>query len=530
MAEKSLNELPRDLRALLPKAMRPCQRENFDYAIELFNQMLAEPGLYECARRFARRRRKKAGSGRGFIKKMLSSAGSTPLVAKGQMALRKDPAEALQIAEQILNSDPEQLGGAQAGRRGRHRAGIAAAPPSCRWRFWSGTRPRTVNVAIQLANALADARAKSGAPRRSWRSFTGSTRPTTSWPRRSRTSPPAKPWTKAATTRWRTAPARTATFSRTKRRRSPSNSRIARSRPKTSPSGSSRNTRRGSKTEPNNLKLLRYLAELYTQKKAVRPRVGLLRAIKASDVGSDASLDRSIAETIGAEIRPPDFAARSERAGLRGQIGQAPGRETGLPTGRVPKARRAISDRPANPVRAGPALFSGGQDQRGHPGVSEVPVQSPPAHRRDELPGAVLCQAQDVRPRRAHLAGRPQGKTGLRRGEEGVDLQSRLRPREHGQERGSHRAIQAHLRDGHRLQGRRGEGGCVLRGQGKRRAEVRSPNEFDGGVYRSRFSRNSARASSATALPRNRLAGRQRRVRVSRSAIRRDFSNPTIDG
>ena len=45
MAEKSLNELPRELRMLYTKGHDALQRDNFDYAIDLFNQVLAkQPG------------------------------------------------------------------------------------------------------------------------------------------------------------------------------------------------------------------------------------------------------------------------------------------------------------------------------------------------------------------------------------------------------------------------------------------------------------------------------------------------------
>ena len=49
MAEKSVNDLPRDLRVLFTKGNEALQRDNFDYAIDLFNQILArEPALYDC--------------------------------------------------------------------------------------------------------------------------------------------------------------------------------------------------------------------------------------------------------------------------------------------------------------------------------------------------------------------------------------------------------------------------------------------------------------------------------------------------
>ena len=59
-----------------------------------------------AARRCAPRNSRNAGSGGGFFKKMWSGAGSSPQVAKAKMAMGKNPAEAMAIAEQILNGDP----------------------------------------------------------------------------------------------------------------------------------------------------------------------------------------------------------------------------------------------------------------------------------------------------------------------------------------------------------------------------------------------------------------------------------------
>src|ERR1041385_8296054 len=107
MAEKGLNDLPRDVRVLFTRGNDALQRDNFDYAIDLFNQVLTrEPALYECRKALRTAQLRKAGAARGIFKKLLSNASSSPLVARGEMALRREPAEALPIAEQILNNDP----------------------------------------------------------------------------------------------------------------------------------------------------------------------------------------------------------------------------------------------------------------------------------------------------------------------------------------------------------------------------------------------------------------------------------------
>src|SRR5664280_1750435 len=156
MAEKSLNELSRDLRMLFTKGNDALQRENFDYAIDLFNQILAkEPGLFECRKALRTAQMRKAGAGRGFFKKMLSNAGSQPMVAKGHMALSKDPAEALRIAEQILNGDPHSSGA--------HKLVVEAAtaldlPKTAvlSLEVLAANSPKDRDVAIKFANALAD--------------------------------------------------------------------------------------------------------------------------------------------------------------------------------------------------------------------------------------------------------------------------------------------------------------------------------------------------------------------------------------
>src|SRR5436190_5912880 len=111
MAEKSLNELPRDLRVIYTKGTEALQRDNFDYAIDLFNQVLAKaPAVLDARKALRTAQQRKAGNSGGFLKKMFNTASSQPALAKGEMALRKDPAEALQIAEQILNGDPNNAG------------------------------------------------------------------------------------------------------------------------------------------------------------------------------------------------------------------------------------------------------------------------------------------------------------------------------------------------------------------------------------------------------------------------------------
>lgn len=111
MPEKTINEIPAALRETFEKGKVAFQRNILDYAFIHFEQVLQkEPGFYECREMLRAAQFKKAGSQTGFFKKMIGSAASQPMLAKAQMAMRKDPVEAIAVLEQVLNSDPNNTG------------------------------------------------------------------------------------------------------------------------------------------------------------------------------------------------------------------------------------------------------------------------------------------------------------------------------------------------------------------------------------------------------------------------------------
>ena len=113
MPEKTFSQIPRPLREQYEKGKAALDHRNYDYAIDIFTGLLEqEPAFFDCRQLLRITQHKKAEGGRGgFFKRMMSGASSSPLVAKGQFALRSQPLEALKIAEQILNSDPHSAQG-----------------------------------------------------------------------------------------------------------------------------------------------------------------------------------------------------------------------------------------------------------------------------------------------------------------------------------------------------------------------------------------------------------------------------------
>ena len=155
MPEKSLDEIPLALRQYFEKGATALQRENFDYAIAIFNEILAkEPAFFECREFLRVTQFKKMGGGPGFFKKVFGGASSSPMIAKGQIALRNNPLEAITIAEHILNNDPQNT----AAHKLLAEAALAADLP--RTAIFSleillKSAPKDKELRIQLARALA---------------------------------------------------------------------------------------------------------------------------------------------------------------------------------------------------------------------------------------------------------------------------------------------------------------------------------------------------------------------------------------
>ncbi|HNR71260.1 MAG TPA: tetratricopeptide repeat protein [Verrucomicrobiota bacterium] len=297
MAEKSLSELPRELRLLFTKGNDALQRENLDYAIALFNQVLAkEPALFECRQALRSAQSRKASGGRGFFKKIMSSAGSSPQLARAHLALGKDPAEALRIAEQILNGDPANSAA--------HKLVVEAAnaldlPKTAvmSLEILVAHSPNDQDIAVKYAHALANAgevgKAEAvlanlyrAAPHdqelaqalknlsarktldeggyEALADGTGSYRDI------------LKDKEEAVLLEQQNRQVKTEDVA--ERLIQEYEGRLA--------------------AEPGNLKLLRQLAELYTQKQQFDRALSYYDRIKASEVGADASLDRNIADTV----------------------------------------------------------------------------------------------------------------------------------------------------------------------------------------------------------------------------------------
>lgn len=107
MPEKNLNEIPKPLRDQYEKGLTAIERNNLDYAIELLLTILkSEPGFLVCREALRKAGQKKAGAGSGLFKRIVSSAGSGPTLARAKFMVESQPLEALALAEQVIAGDP----------------------------------------------------------------------------------------------------------------------------------------------------------------------------------------------------------------------------------------------------------------------------------------------------------------------------------------------------------------------------------------------------------------------------------------
>ncbi len=306
---------------LFTKGSDALSRENFDYANELFTQILArEPEVFDVRKSLRTSQLKKAGGGRGLFKKMLSNASSSPLVARAQLALRKDPAEALQIAEQILNSDPQSSPA--------HRIVVEAATAMEMPRtavmsleILAANSPKDREVAIKFANSLAD----TGDVMRGEKILADLS---ASYPGDTELSQALKNLSARRTMQkggYDKFEEGKSSYRDILKDKEEAVSLEQQNRQVKTEDVASRLIKEYEERipkEPNNLKLLRSLAELYTEKKQFDKALNYYERIKNTEGSADPSLDKSIAETMKrkfdhdiAQLDPaaPDYAPQAAK-------------------------------------------------------------------------------------------------------------------------------------------------------------------------------------------------------------------------
>jgi tetratricopeptide (TPR) repeat protein len=107
MAEKTSSTINPTAKGFHDKALAALERNNLDYAIEMFIQCLSLEPNFTKARQYLRATQMKKTESAGGLKRMFTAAKLQPLLTKGKMAAGKNPVEAMTLAEQALTEDPK---------------------------------------------------------------------------------------------------------------------------------------------------------------------------------------------------------------------------------------------------------------------------------------------------------------------------------------------------------------------------------------------------------------------------------------
>jgi len=303
MPEKAINEISADARRLFDKAKDAAQRENGDYAITLYCQVLEkEPGFLECRRLLRMEQQKKASAtSTGFFKKMMSGAGSSPQIAKAKMTIGKNPAEAMAIAEQVLSSDPNS----SAALRIVADAALALElPQTAAFALETMVKisPKDKALVIEYSERLAESGGDTRSGERALQELIRASGYDGDLNQAlknlsARTTMDEGGYSKSEDGK---GSFRNMLRNKDEAVKLEQEQRIVKTEDVTERLMKEYEAR--IRTEPNNLKIARELAKLYTEKNQFTEALALYDRIRNSDAGGDPTLDRAIAEATGRQF------------------------------------------------------------------------------------------------------------------------------------------------------------------------------------------------------------------------------------
>lgn len=304
MPEKLINEVPPDIRRLYTKAVEAAQRENQDYAIALFGQVLErEPAFFDCRRALrVEQAKKSAGASTGFFRKMMSGASASPHLAKAKMELGKNPAGAMVIAEEILNGD--------ANNTFAHRIIVDAArmldfpkTGALSLEVMVRNAPKDKALVVEFANLVAETGGDTAAAEKALEELIRSTSfdPDLAQVQKNLSA------RKTLDAGYGALEGGGGSYRDILRNKDEAvtleqEHRVQKSEDTAANLISEYETRLTD--EPDNVKMMRSLAELYTQKSQFDRALELYQHIKNAGSGGDATLDRAMADTT---VRKMDF-------------------------------------------------------------------------------------------------------------------------------------------------------------------------------------------------------------------------------
>jgi tetratricopeptide (TPR) repeat protein len=297
MPEKPLSAIPRPQRELYEKGVAAITRNNLDYAISILGGVLKlEPGFFEARQALrAAQVKKTGGTQSGFFKKMLGGAASQPGLTKAQLSLKKNPLEAIEAAEEVLNGDPMSTGAHKLLADAAIEAGLVKTAVLSLQILYKNN-PRDRGLVLQLGDAFTQANQNDDAAK-----------VYEDWLRAKPNDPEVLQLLKNVTARqtldeggYEEVAETGGSYRDLLKNKEEAVSleqgaRVVKSDDVAQNLITEYEARL--KTEPNNLKVLRNVAELYVQKREFDRALSYFERIRATEGAADPSLEKVIADT-----------------------------------------------------------------------------------------------------------------------------------------------------------------------------------------------------------------------------------------
>jgi len=323
MPEKLINEISQDLRRLYTRVSEAVQHENYDYALALCCQILEkEPGFFECRKTLrAVQAQKAAGASKGFFKKMMSGAGSSPQIAKAKITLSRNPAEAVAIAEQVLNNDADN---SSAHRIIVDAAGALELPQTAVLSLETLVKysPKDRALVVEFANLVAETGGRADVAEKYLDELIRTTPYDPELQQAQKNLSAHKTLDEGG---YNALADGEGSYRDVLRNKQEAVSLEQEARVQKTEDVAERligEYEARFQTEPGNLKIVRSLAELYTQKAQYDRALEYYQRIQSSDLGGDATIDRAVADVTVrrfeqqlSQLDPaaPDFAEQTAR-------------------------------------------------------------------------------------------------------------------------------------------------------------------------------------------------------------------------
>ncbi len=150
MAEKTIQQASKQARDFYEKGMTAIERGNLDMAMDYLCKTCAMEPAFIKARLLLRKAQIKKFKSGGAMSKIFSSVAGSTSVAKAMTSINKEPAKAMESAEQALNSNPYNMSALKTLAQAAEALQLWQTAVSAAWEIAREANPNSIDVLMEL--------------------------------------------------------------------------------------------------------------------------------------------------------------------------------------------------------------------------------------------------------------------------------------------------------------------------------------------------------------------------------------------